>query len=169
MTHRRHRSNSVRRQTTWVGPADQAYVSVADGTKVLLASFDPATSGLPKPTLIRARGGLSVVPGNFTADLAIIWAFGIAIVSDQALAAGIASIPGPFTNADWDGWQTWMSGSSRFEFITGAGVELQSETVQIDSKGMRKITDNETLVLVAESQSGAFDISMPLRTLLKLS
>ncbi len=34
---------------------------------------------------------------------------------------------------------------------------------------MRKVNDNESVVLMAESQTGAFDISMPLRLLFKLS
>ena len=40
---------------------------------------------------------------------------------------------------------------------------------EVDSKAMRKVTDDETIVLVAESQVGAYKISMPLRLLLKLS
>ncbi len=166
---RSFRGGGKRRGTTWIGPADQGYVAVATNTKVLVGSFDPFAVGMINPTLIRTRGGLSVIPGAFTADVAFIWAYGIGIVSDQAFAAGAASIPGPFTDSDWDGWQTWISGSARFEFGDATGFELQSEIQQVDSKAMRKVTDGETIVVMAESQAGAFQVSAPIRLLMKLS
>ncbi len=162
-------TRSARRQLTWVGPAEQAYVTVTNGSKVIIASFDAATNGLPKPTVVRTRGEVSVVPTTFAADLDIIGAYGLAIVSDRAFAAGAASIPGPFTDAGWDGWFVWRSFSQHVEFIDGTGFLITRMAHEVDSKAMRKITDDETLVLMAESQAGAFKISMPLRFLFKLS
>jgi len=40
---------------------------------------------------------------------------------------------------------------------------------EVDSKAMRKVGENEVLVTIAESQGGAFNISTPLRTLVKFS
>ena len=50
-----------------------------------------------------------------------------------------------------------------------AGRQYASKSYEVDSKGMRKVSDNETIVLMAESQQGAFQISMNFRMLLKLS
>ena len=110
-----------------------------------------------------------VTPQAHTADLEIIGAFGLCVVSDQALAAGIASIPGPFADADWDGWFVWRSFNRQLENITSAGILWHFDDIEVDSKAMRKISDNNTIAIVAQSASGAFQISMPLRLLLKLS
>ena len=96
----------------------------------------------------------------------------MAVVSDQAVAAGIASIPGPFSEAFWDGWFVWRSFTWDYDFKDATGAQVTtigSAVFEVDSKAMRKVSENETIVIVAESQSGAFGISTPLRVLLKLS
>ena len=171
MALRRSRSfgSGSKRQTTWVGPADQAFVAVGSTNKVLVASFDPASASLPKPTVIRTRGEIYHRPTNLNADLAYVGAWGLAVVSDQAFAAGAASIPGPFDSADWDGWFAWGSFGFHLDFGTNVGLREIGRALDVDSKGMRKISDNETIVFMAESQTGAYSISMPLRLLMKLS
>ena len=76
------RGRGSRRQVTWIGPADQSFVSVSTGAKLLVASFDPNTAGLPKPTVVRTRGNVSVVPDATSADVSITGAYGLAIVFD---------------------------------------------------------------------------------------
>jgi len=164
------RGRGPQRQVTWVGPADQGYTAVATTAKVIIGSFDPAANGLAKPTVVRTRGQVSINGGTGqSADLEIVGAFGLAVVSDRAFAAGVASIPGPFSDAGWDGWFVWRSFNFTQEFLDATGIFLNFVNQEVDSKAMRKVTDDETIVLVAESQSGALKISMPLRMLLKLS
>ncbi len=137
---------------------------------VLTQSFDAAANGLTKPTIVRTRGTISIAPQSGSADLDIVGAWGAAIVSDQAFAAGQASIPGPFDEAGWDGWYAWGSFSYQVEFFDSTGVQAPWDRMwEIDSKAMRKITDNETIVFMVESNVGAFSVSLQLRTLLKLS
>ncbi len=154
---------------TWIGPADQNYLSVASGGKLLVASFDASAGGLIKPTIVRTRGEVSYRLNASNADVSISGAYGLAVVTDRAFAAGVASIPGPFTDATWDGWFVWRSFSMSFDSIDQTGVFFKDRTQEVDSKAMRKVNDDETIVLVAESQSGAFDIAMQPRLLLKLS
>jgi len=164
------RSSGPRRQTTWVGPADQGYIAVTSGSKTLIASFDPQAAGLQKPTIVRTRGQVSLrVNTAASADADIIGAYGVAVVTDRAFAAGVASIPGPFDDAGWDGWLAWRSFSMAWEFGTAVGAQFSDTRQEVDSKGMRKVSDDETVVLVAETQGGAVDVSMPLRLLFKLS
>jgi len=164
------KAGGPKRQTTWIGPADQGYIALASTTKVLLASFDPSAAGLVKPTVVRTRGPLSVRPNVYSADVDIVGAFGVAVVSDQAFGIGITAIPGPFDDANWDGWFVWQSFSYRFELVDGTGdFYPASSEIEIDSKAMRKISQNETIVLVMQSQVGAMSISAPLRLLFKLS
>ncbi len=159
----------ARRKSTWVGPADQAFLSVPSGTKVLIASFDAAASGLPSPTVVRTRGEVAVRPTLTSADLSLSGAWGCAVVTDRAFAAGVASIPGPFTDAGWDGWFAWGAFSQRWDFQDATGAGYAAIGYPVDSKGMRKITDDETVVLVAETQTGAINIAMQLRLLMLLS
>ena len=158
-----------KRQVTWIAPADQGFIAVATGAKVLIGSFDAAGSGLVKPTIVRTRGQVTPRVGATGASAVIIGAFGMAVVSDRAFAAGVVSVPGPFTDASWDGWFVWRSFSMSWDFDDATGIRFSTINMEVDSKAMRKVNDDETVVLVAESQSGAFDISMPLRMLVKLS
>ena len=145
-------------------------MTVASTTKVIIASFDPFASGLEKPTVIRTRGNVCHRPDStIGADAAYVGAYGVGVVLDQAFAAGVASVPGPFDQADWDGWLVWGNIAGTFQFGSDIGVENLETCEVVDSKGMRKISDNETLVLVAESQGGPFDITMAFRQLFKLS
>ncbi len=166
---RPRRSSGSRRQTTWVGPPAQGYVTVASTAKTLVGSFDPEASFMVAPTIVRTRGMVSFRLSSFAADLAIVGAVGVGVVSDRAFAAGAASIPGPFTDASWGGWLAWRSFAFNFDVTTDVGRLLASWTLEMDSKAMRKIAIDETIVLMAESQQGALEVAMPLRLLMKLS
>ncbi len=165
------RGRGPKRQVTWVGPADQAYITVASTTKVIIAFFRPEITvpSIDKATIVRTRGQVSITFDSFAADKSIVGAYGAGIVSFDAFTAGVASVPGPFSDADWGGWYLWRSFTKNFEFFDATGSLLGSSEQEVDSKAMRKIGTSEVMVFVAESQSGAFNISMPLRTLIKLS
>ncbi len=159
-----HGGSRSARLTEWLGPALQDFVNVAAGGATLLGNFsfeDPAT-------IMRTRGMISIVPQVFGADLVINGAFGIGVVSNEAVAAGVASIPEPFSDADWGGWFVWRSFTYRMEFADATALNFIPWQLEIDSKAMRKVQTNDNMVLVAESQVGAFAISSSLRHLIKL-
>ena len=157
---------ATKRVNAWVGSADQGGQSIASNASAILQS----NATLGGTTVVRTRGLLLVRPQGFGADLDMQGALGIGIVSDQAFAAGAASIPGPWTDPDWDGWFLWMAWALRVEFSDASGVNIPADvTQQIDSKAMRKVQFNETLVVMAESQAGAVIIETPFRMLVKLA
>jgi len=162
-----------KRQVTWVGPADQDVIAIASGASAIVASFSPFSgASMHKPTVIRTRGVVSVRPQSFSGDLGLGGAWGVCIVSDEAFAAGAGSIPRPFDDAGWDGWFVWQAFTGRFDVTTDVGrvgFANTSITHDIDSKAMRKVSDNETVVLMCESQTGALQAVMHLRMLFKLS
>ncbi len=160
---RRTFARGAKRLTTWSGPADQGYVAVASAGATLIAS---STFAQPA-TVVRVRGQVSLQVAT-AADLSIVGAFGMGVVSQEAFNAGVASIPEPFSDGDWGGWFVWRSFSYRWEFSDASGNVAMPWNFEIDSKAMRKIEANEVIVFVAESQSGAFSISTPLRVLIKL-
>ena len=153
------------RLTQWVAVAQQGFVAVASAGATLINSFSPEQS----LTVVRNRGQVSVQPQAQVADLNIIGAIGMCIVSNEAFVAGIASIPEPFTDSDWSGWLVWRSFGYRFEFADATGVNFPNWTFEVDSKAMRRMGVNDVLVTIAESQGGAYTINSPIRTLLKLS
>ena len=161
---------SARRATEWVASADQGATAVASATSVLLQSFTPTE----QQTIVRSRGIIYVFPTAITGDGSYQGAFGIAVVSAQAAAAGAASIPGPWTNASWDGWLAWLPWAFRADVGAGQGTgptlvgENVGTTYPLDSKGMRKIELNEVVVIMAESEAGAVTIFTPFRMLFKL-
>ena len=153
------------RLTSWIGPPDQAYVNVASAASVIISS-----AGFEEPvTVMRTRGRVSILPQTEAADAIIIGAVGMAIVSTEAFAAGVASIPSPFRDADWGGWFVWRTFAFRFTFADATGFIEEGAGFEVDSKAMRKVTANETLVVIAESQSGAFALFDGTRNLIKLS
>ena len=158
-----NRSRGPKRSTSWVGPADQGFIAVAAGAKQIISSL-PVTTDI---TLVRSRGEVGIQP-QVNTDVIITGAYGMAVVTDQAFAAGVASLPGPLTDADWDGWAVWRSFAFQQVQLDATGTLLSTIRQEVDSKAMRKLTDNETLVVIAESQATAFEISFGVRTLFKL-
>jgi len=166
--HRRNFSSrgghSARRKSDWVKSADQGFVAVAAGASVMNQSFIPADG----ETVVRTRGIIAVKVNSTVADANVVGAIGFAVVSEQAAAAGAASIPGPYSNADWDGWFVHEFWSHRFEFIDGTGFGLITQIIDLDSKAMRKLSAGDRVVVMTESQAVAADVSVQFRMLLKL-
>ena len=148
-------SNSNRRKTEWSVYDPSGFTSVATGGATI-------TSGLlfeDPGTIVRTRGEITIAPvTNFAADLDITGAFGIGLVSAEAFAAGVASVPEPYTDSDWGGWMVIVSFAMRFEHHSSIGVVQTGQTIRVDSKAMRKVEPNSVMVVVAESLTGAFDI-----------
>ncbi len=157
------RSSGKRRLTEWSNLADQCSVQVSSGGATLISSLSFEDPG----TIVRSRGIISVRPSAYTADVEICGAFGVGLVSSEALAIGVTAISEPFTDADWGGWMVWRPFNFRIEFISAVGVLFGDATVEIeiDSKAQRKVEPNSAMVFVAESQVGAFNIAEQVRLL----
>ncbi len=153
-----------RRLTEWVASAEQGEVGVATNASVIVQS----NATLFNTTIVRTRGILSVRPTVEGVSLFYQGALGMGIVSDQAFAAGAGSVPGPWTDQDWGGWFVWIAFVNRLSVSTDIGRELISINIPFDSKAMRKVEPNETVVVVVESQVGAVNVATPFRMLIKL-
>ena len=168
----RQGNRSPSRQVAWASLVSTSATAVPGSSAVLLASFTSAAlvdGGLSPGTLIRVRGLLTVYSDQIAANEIWHGAIGLAVVSDAARAAGIASLPTPITEANTDFWQTWRPYGGRFSFITGAGFEAQGATnYEIDSKAMRKIKPGDAIVLVAEQGAAVgSDLIVDMRLLFK--
>ena len=125
-------------------------------TQAVLASFSHDVT----ETILRVRGALMVVGipnAAFDDDVA---GFGLIVVTDQALAAGGASIPGPIADptASWMWHQYVPLTSVAATAASDVGLGLWAR-IEIDSKAMRKVDRNQTMVLVGELDTGEFNIA----------
>ena len=166
------RGRGPRRSSEWVGSADQGYLTIGAGASVLTQSFAIEGGGVsPSPTLVRTRGVLSVRDASTpTADKDFIGAMGMCVVSDEAVAAGAASIPGPWNNSNWDGWFVWIPYTFRIEFSSVTGIQIPgSVQIEFDSKAMRKVKLGDTVVVMIESEAASAAAAVSFRQLYKLS
>ncbi len=146
----RGRARGFRPQGGWSAVASTGLVTVATSTKVLVASFTPL---LPVETIRRTRGIVFWKSDQQTATEDPIGAFGMAIVSADAFAAGAASIPGPFSDDGSDLWFVHQYLHTAVTFSDATGLVQLGTQYEIDSKAMRKLSAEEILVLMVENGS----------------
>ena len=145
-------ARSQRRKTSWqIGPQ-----SGVDGASVQISA---SQATLLNGVLFVSEDGLTLVRtrGEFVAHLQLAaadgdgfhGAFGIAVATSAAVTAGVASVPTPLTEENWDGWLYHryfglFSGGP----IAAATATQQKEQVnatsaalrfEVDSKAMRKL------------------------------
>ena len=150
----RGRSDSNRRKTEWSVYDQGGFTNVASAGATILSGISFENPG----TIVRTRGMIGLKPTNPEVSVEIVGAFGIGLVSAEAFAAGVASVPEPFTDSDWGGWMVIESFAFDWDFGTGVGAQFDSIMLPIDSKAMRKVEPSTVMVVVAESLTGAFDI-----------
>ena len=113
---------------------------------------------------------LSVALNSYAADIEVVGAIGMAVVTDLAVATGASAIPGPWTDQDWDGWFVWVPFAFRYEFSDLTGTQFPASLqMEIDSKAQRKVESGETVVVMGESFAGAVRVATPFRQLYKLA
>jgi len=162
----------TRRLTDWGFGVDWVNISITGTSKVL------ATTNLGVGTaftLVRMRGHLHVVCVGTSGAVGdgFAGAAGIGLVSNDAFAAGAASIPGPQTDANWDGWiwhQFFDVRQATGTIADGANAASINMHMDIDSKAMRKWDPGMTLVgmvEVLESGSQNLEVNGDSRLLLK--
>ena len=158
MAHRRgrfHRSDSVRRLTSWeLGPGDGS-VSLTSTSPTVIGSGAQLIQA--KATLVRVRGNLFVsLLSAAAAGDSMRGAVGIGIVEEQAFATGQAAMPSPIDEQDWDGWIWWKNWSVLSVTDAEALGQVSAWMFEIDSKAMRKMELGDTIFASAQvsSESG---------------
>ncbi len=162
------REGGRRRDTVWVAEK-WTENNLASGAAILLDVFSVATLALRPFTIVRTRGMLLVNSDQTVATERQLGAFGMAIVSDQAVAIGITAIPTPITDRDSDLWFLYEPFARMQNVADATGVSAYSPQV-FDSKAMRKVEDGQEMVGVAEldTLSDGATFQQTFRMLLKL-
>ncbi len=138
-------------------------VDVATGTKFLWGATTGETNleAGTALTLMRMRGRCFAQLDATAVDERVIVSVGAIVASADAIAAGTGSLPGP----DSDGDDEWIwHGNLLLSSGAEAAVNTNSlfDRLEIDSKAMRKLKQNQAIVLVGEvafslDQGGTFD------------
>ena len=135
-------------------------------------SFGVGLGQTDAATLVRTRGQFMALRSSVPAAQVILrGVLGIIIVSTDAQAIGISGIPGPLTDSEND-WVVW----SPFTLLSGSSADFraqgQSNRVDFDSRGMRKMKIGDVLSVVVEVEAdvagGAVDIGYAFRQQFKL-
>ncbi len=123
-------------------------------------------------TLMRLRGQYAVQLDATAVNERALVAFGIIKVKTAAAAGGVATIPTPFTepSADWIWYDyLWVSSGAEAAVVD----DMLFARGQIDSKAMRRVKPDESIIFVAEiaetnDQGGTVDIMYGVRALTAL-
>ncbi len=145
------------------------YVDVAAGAKAVLATVTVAGLVSVGPgTVVRSRGFISTRTDQNAASEDQIGAFGIGFVNSVAGTLGITALPGPVTEALWDGWFVHQFFADRFTRGDTTGFTSRTQTLEIDSKAMRKFDQDQNMVLMVENGGlNGLAINIQMRFLIK--
>jgi len=165
---------SRKRRTTWEG-STVIMPDIVVGTQQVNTIVSEANmENFPNPTIIRVRGRLAVtqdtamLPGGIA-----IATMGLIVVTNVALAAGVAAIPNATLDigADWLWTDTAVVGEETSSTVIGRTISV--DRILVDSKSMRKVQPNQVLVLAIDvvngspSATAAVNVNGRLRVLLK--
>jgi len=144
------RGRSPRRLNTWREIAATSTAETVPGGTIL-NSLD-ATELAKRPfTIIRTHLLIHISTDQFVASELQIGAVGICVVSQQAEAIGVTAVPTPVTDAGSDLWFLHQWIMNRNVFGTGVGFDGNvGQIYEVDSKAMRKVDEDEEVVVVSE-------------------
>ena len=163
------RGGVMRRESLWM---QVGFVSTALGASATAAitNFLTAAALAVRPfTIVRSRLKWLVVSDQSAATEAFVGNIGMAVVSDQAVAIGVTAVPTPATDLGSDLFFLIDQWPGRFELVgTSHAVDITPKT--IDSRAMRKVNDDQDLVVTVEAGIGGSGcvVSAVGRVLIKL-
>ncbi len=140
-------------------------LDIAIGSASAVEVFQYATA----QTILRTRGKVYLQLDAGGVDERVVVAMGLIIVSRRAAAIGVTALPLPDTNAEDDWlWYGYMVCSSLGEAAIQPDALFDRQ--EVDSKAMRKVKADESLVFVSEictslDVTGSVDVMLGVRQL----
>ena len=132
---------------------EPAQDAVAASANTLIAVLGATALALRPFTVVRTRLMVKLCSDQVAASENPFGAFGIIVTTEQATAAGAASIPNPSTDGDAD-WFVHQPLFAPFTFLSSAGVFDNDRLHVIDSKAMRKVGNNQDLAFMYDMNTG---------------
>jgi len=166
---------AARRQTSWTAAPGGTVVRTGSGSTLFVTGLVPLVEGL---TITRIRGEFLCWLSTAAASAdQYVGGVGIMLVPDEAFAAGVASVPTPIDDIDYEEWM-WYDSFCLTAAIGAIATDepsypgTQFKRIQIDSKSMRKFPVGKTMCAVVEvTETGAatFNACLQARTLVILA
>jgi hypothetical protein len=149
-----------KRQTTWLQFVWAGASITAEGG-TLFFTLNAAALAMRPFTVVRSHFELMMISDQVAASEIALGAFGIGVFSEEALTAGVASIPTPVNAAASDFWfvHQWIANSLLFN--TSGAANTQNRYT-IDSKAMRKVGEGQDIGVVAEGETTASSLGFTL-------
>ncbi len=160
------RSSGRRPNRAWSSSVIAAPTNIPAATKVLVASLVLSNVNIDE-TLLRVVGMIGVASDQNAASEQQIGAFGMIVVTDIAIAAGVASVPGPMSNGA-DDWLMYQGFAQERAFGSSIGFDSEARTqYAINSKAKRVVTEGRAIALVCENlhATHGFNVVWNLRVL----
>ncbi len=159
----------MRRQMSWFGFTFANTTLASTNAVAIVHALNAAALALRPFTIVRTRGYWQVRSDQVGASENYGASLGFAVVSDQAVAIGATAVPTPDTDRGSDLFFVFEDLFSRFEFVSGVGVESANGIRgSFDSKAMRKVENGEDVISVVECPTTSASILMAARMLIKL-
>ncbi len=163
------RSGVMRRETSWFGLSAGNTTFTAVGGTILFSLNAAALADRPF-TIVRTHIELLIRSDQTANSEDQVGAYGVAVVSDQALAIGVTAVPTPNADVNSDLWflHQWLMNSIQVSSATSVFQAQNNYTV--DSRAMRKVEEGQDVVGVAEfsAQGAGFVLIDAGRMLVKL-
>jgi len=145
--------HGARRATSWLD-VEPTSVTVDTSISVISHSLNALEQAKRPFTVVRSHLHLHIRSDQLAADEPQFGAVGICVISDQAQAIGISAVPTPLTDLASDLWFLHGMMSSDFAFLSAVGFDGSSgQSYDFDSKAMRKVNDDEDVIIVIETAS----------------
>ncbi len=147
------RGGGPRRETVWIGITEAQNTIVAASTALISSSLNAAALALRPFTVVRTRGILSIDSDQIAASERTGYAFALAVVSDQAAAIGVSAVPTPITDRGSDLFFVYEEMFGHFERGDNTGFQVNEQVYRFDSKAMRKVNEDQDVVITKETSS----------------
>ncbi len=150
----RSRGHSQRRESLWLGFVISEFTLAGANSEALVFTLNTPALLLTPFTIVRTRFLWHVHTDQASADESQQIALGMAVVTEEAAAAGVASVPTPATDIFSDMWFVHELSFDRIEFASAVGfTQPTGRLTVIDSKAMRKVDDGSDLVIVLQNSA----------------
>ncbi len=172
-------TRAMRRKTQWAGFGTAAgaatlpiRVDLTAGTAAILSTGAVISGGVgivdEEFTVTRTIGNFIARMAAATVDLSATVAVGCAVARVEAISAGVASLPSPEADPDFE-WLYYAQFGLEQGETADIAYQLSNVRQSFDVRGQRIVRSGQTLVWLAESESAACVAMVGGRYLVKLT
>jgi len=173
-------ARAMRRKTQWAGMGNNAgaatlptFSSVGDGTASIISSgaIVSGSAGIVDEefTITRMIGQIAATIEVTTNAIEGSLAVGCAVARQEAITAGVASLPSPEDDPDFEWLFYGVYGMHNDETSGAVDTALKTLRVDFDVRGQRIVRNGSSIVWIAEGQGSAMAALVGGRYLVKLT